>query len=334
MVEDVMKKNKLVSFLMICVFSAMVTGCKKEEETLVSVEIETEEENMFGLTEDEQKMYAEYAAGVLMKYNAGSNLRLLEGQALVREMAAEESKREQAAKRAQAVAEYEANKGQSNTKDNQSAEGSSSGSSQGTSISYISDMSKAVDAGAFAITYAGYEVTDSYPSSGEDILLAVDAKQGKTLLVTKFLVNNISGQTEHFDMFSKQAKYKLNLNGTSYKSQYTLLWDDLSMYKADVDAGAVIETVLIFEIPESVPSNNIGEMVLSITTGNGVSSMKLEGGTIAITEETQLSDLEQEGEENFEDSSSSEGTFDEIQTENEDESDEGGNVTVVGSNRN
>lgn len=331
MVEDVMKKSKLVSFLMICIFSTMVTGCKKEEETLVSVEVEAEEENMFGLTADEQKMYAEYAAGVLMKYNAGSNLRLLEGQKLTNEMAAEERQREQAAKRAQAVAEYEAGKSQGNKKDNESQTGSSSASSQSSGVNYITDMSKAVDINAFTITYAGYEVSDSYPSSGEDVLLAVDAAQGKDLLITKFLVSNISGQTEHFDMFSKQAKYKLNLGGTAYKSQYTLLLDDLSMYKGDVDAGAVIETVLIFEIPESAASS-LDEMVLSVTAGDGVSSMKLQGGSVSISEVAQPIDLEQDVEEEHGDFVEEDSDI--LQTESENESDESGSVTVVGSDSN
>ena len=77
-----MKKNKLGFLLIICAASLMFVGCNKKE-TEVVTGIEIEEENMFGLTESEQKMYAEYAAGVLMKYNAGSNMRILEGQKLI-----------------------------------------------------------------------------------------------------------------------------------------------------------------------------------------------------------------------------------------------------------
>ena len=77
-----MKKSKIIFFLIICILVTVLTGCsKKEAEDIVSIEVE--EENMFGLTESEQMMYAEYAAGVLMKYNAGSNMRVLEGQKLI-----------------------------------------------------------------------------------------------------------------------------------------------------------------------------------------------------------------------------------------------------------
>ena len=45
------------------------------------------------LWDEEQKMYAEYAAGVLMKYNAGTNNRVLEGQKLIQQEAKEEAQK-------------------------------------------------------------------------------------------------------------------------------------------------------------------------------------------------------------------------------------------------
>ena len=327
-----MSRNKLVPFFIICMCSAMLVGCNKEEEEIVAeTVIETEEKNMFGLTESEQKMYAEYAAGVLMKYNAGSNMRVLEGQTLTKQEAKEEAVREQAARREQLAAEYEANKSQSNKADNQTSGNSSSGSSQEAGVSYVSDMAVATGMNAFTITYAGYEITDTYPSSGEDALLAIDAGQGKSLLITKFLVSNISGQTEDFDMFSKQAKFKVNMNGANYKSQYTLLLDDLSMYKGDIEAGAIVETVLVFEIPESAASN-IGDMVLSVTTEDGTSSMQLRGGSVTQTETAEPA--VQESMDNSEDSEQTETGSEDTEPESENESGEGGNVTVVGSDSN
>lgn len=327
-----MSGNKLAPFLIICMCSAMLVGCNKEEEEIVTeTVIETEEKNMFGLTDSEQKMYAEYAAGVLMKYNAGSNMRVLEGQTLAKQEAKEEAAREQAARREQLAAEYEANKSQSNKTDNQTSGSNSSGSSQGSSVSYISDMAVATGMNLFTITYSGYEIADTYPSSGEDALLAIDAGQGKSLLITKFLVSNISGQTENFDMFSKQPKFKVNLNGANYKSQYTLLLDDLSMYKGDIEAGAIVDTVLVFEIPESVASN-LGDMVLSVTTEDGTSSMQLRGGSVTQTETAEPA--VQESMDNSEDSEQIETGSEDTEPESENESGEGGNVTVVGSDSN
>lgn len=364
-----MRKMKLTSFLMIGICSVMLVGCNKEKEEIAAeAVIEVEEENMFGLTESEQKMYAEYAAGTLMKYNAGSNMRVLEGQTLINQEAKEQAAKEQAEKRAQLAAEYEANKKNNSSKNEEQNSGNGmSGSSEGSGINYVSDMASATGTDAFSIVYEGYEITDSYPSSGDDLFMAMDARQGKVFLVTKFEVTNISSQTENFNMFSKQGKFKLNINGERYKSQYTLLLDDLSMYRGDIDAGETIDTVLIFEIPQSAASN-IGDMVLSITVEDEVSAMQLQGGSgvintdinleeenvetdsddgnwESIDSEPEKTDFEQESlDENQQDdeyNDLAEEYMEALEAENtnsnysENISDRGeGNVTVVGSNRN
>ena len=259
------------------------------------------------------------------------------------------------------LAEYEANKN-SNKKEEQDSEDSSSGGTDGNEISYITDMSQVIGTDAFSIVYDGYEITDSYPNSGDDILMAMDATSGKLLMVTKYKVTNISGQTENFDMFSKKGKFRLDLNGERYKSQYTLLLDDLSMYKGDIESGESIDTVLIFEVPEATVSN-ISDMVLSITVGDEVSSMQLQGGSSVMWTETVepvWMDFEQgstdenidseiviqdSNNENIEESGYNdlaEEYLNAIEAENagliydggSGESQEGGNVTVVGSDRN
>ncbi len=360
-----MKKMKLVSFLVICMFSTMIIGCNKEKESEVVAgeEIGSEEENMFGLTESEQKMYAEYAAGALMKYNAGSNMRVLEGKKLINQEAKEQAAKEQAEKRAQLAAEYEANKKNNSSKNESQNSGQSS--SGGVGVSYISDMSQATGTDAFSITYDGYEITDSYPNSGDDILMAMDATPGKLLMVTKYKVTNISDRTENFNMFSKQGKFRLSLNGKRYKSQYTLLLDDLSMYKGELDAGEIIDVVLIFEIPESEASD-VNDMVLSITVDGESSSMQLQGGSGVMNNveknegqeenafETEYMDSVQESidnelentdfEEDAEYNDLAEEYMEALEAENAgllnnsdnnfSEENTGGNVTVVGSNRN
>ena len=340
-----MKNRKLGLVLFATVL--VLTGCNKEEEQKEEIAVVEEiDETGFGITLEEQKMCAEYAAGVLMKYNAGSNMRILEGQTLINQEAKEKAAKEQAEKRAQLAAEYEANKKENSDKKNDQNSGDgSSGSSEGVAISYITDMSQATGTDAFSIIYDGYEITDSYPNSGEDILMAMDATSGKLLLVTKYKVTNISGQTENLNIFSKQGKFKLKLNGKSYKSQYTLLLDDLSMYKGDLEAGETMEGVLIFEIPEAEASN-VNDMVLSITVDGESSSMQLEGGsTVMWTETVEEAESEEDSivtesieldqnelDENPQDeeyNDLAEEYMEALEAENA-----GGNVTVVGSNRN
>ena len=350
-----MRKIRLFSLLVIGIMSLTFSACNKKEEVM-EVVAETEEVNMFGLTDEEQKMYAEYAAGVLMKYNAGTNNRVLEGQKLIQQEAKEAAASEQALRREQSAAEYEKDKN-SNKKEN-TASGSSSGEAA-TSVSYISDMASVAGMDDFSVLYIGSEITDSYPKDGDDIFMAMDATAGKVLLVTEFQVRNNSSETKNFDMFANQGKFKLKLNGKSYKSQYTLLLNDLSMYKGDLEGGESVETVLIFEIPQSA-AGSIGDMTLAITIDGNTEYMSLAGN---VSSDVNVDAWQEEMTED-------EDAMDAVDNENEEDAtavkDEGGeetsdladeymealeamesgtiyegtvnstsgNVTVVGSNRN
>lgn len=339
-----MRRSKLYFVLLIGMCATMLVGCNKNKDDVAMQPVIEEEKNMFGLTASEQKMYAQYAAGTLMKYSAGSNMRILEGQVLINREAKEKAERERAEKRAQLAAEYEAEKKEKEkkNKDKDSGNGTTT-SSEGSEISYISDMSQATGTDAFSIIYDGYEITDSYPNSGDDLFMAMDATTGKLLMVTKYKVTNISGQTENFNMFSKQGKFRLDLNGKRYNSQYTLLLNDLSMYKGDIAAGETIEGVLIFEIPEA-EAPNVNDMVLSVTVDGETSSMQLQGGSTVMWTETakEIADdvegieemqpeqeISEEEPQDSDHNSLAEEYMEAIEAENA-----GGNVTVIGSNSN
>ena len=199
-------------------------------------------------------------------------------------------------------------------------------------MNYINDLSTATGTEAFSIQYDGYEVTSSY--SGMEDFFTVEATPGKVLLVTKFAVTNISDQSENLNLYSAQTKFKLKLNEESYKAQQTLLLNDLSMYKEDLEAGATAQTVLVFEIPEASASNT-GNMELKITVEDKESTMLLQGGSAVVNvkeeQSEEVTDLAAEyeaalqaEEANQEEVDSESGTMEEEKS--------GGNVTVVGSN--
>lgn len=260
--EDFMKKIKINTILLVVLAAVLLTGCNKEEAAVPEEEIMES-----GLTEAQQQMYAEYAAGVLMKYNAGTNMRVLEGQQLVREEEEENARKEQQAKREQRVEEYQQNKNQ---------ESSSVSDNSASAVAYIDDMGTLLGMESFSIVYTGYEITESYPSeAGEDIFVAMDATPGNTLLVAKFAVTNTGSDTQNFDMFSEQGKFRINVNGKTVGAQYTLLLDDLSMYKGDIEAGATVNTVLVFEIPQE-QAEGLGSLNMTIRTEDISGTMLLQ----------------------------------------------------------
>lgn len=261
-----MKKIKISAILLATMMAVLLTGCNKE-----GTEVSGEELTEAGMTREQQQMYAEYAAGVLMKYNAGTNMRVLEGRQLVRAEEEENAKKEQQAKREQAAAEYE----QGNQPESSSTDGDADGSETAETVAYVEDMGNLLGMEPFSIVYMGYEVTESYPSeASEEMFMAMDATAGNTLLVAKFAVTNTGSDTQTFDMLAKQGKFRVNVNGETIGAQYTLLLDDLSMYKEDIEAGATVDTVLIFEIPQE-HAETLDSIEMTIKAGDVSGTMLL-----------------------------------------------------------
>ena len=281
-----MKKQWIVTAAAMGILSLSLTACKGDE--ISQADIQALKEEQAAIEEQQNKIIAEYAAGVLMKYNSGSNSRVLTGEKLLIEEAKEEAKKAQEEKRQQLFEEYEKEqkKEATDTKDSASTnEGKSGGSEKEIpQVQYVEDMSSLVGTSSFSIVYSGYEITDSYT---EDLLsFTVDAKEGKVLLVTKFVVSNISGQEEELDVFSLEPEFRIKLSNKVRKAQQTMLLDDLSMYKGRIQAGEVKEAVILFEVSKEI-ADKLDNMELLIKTDAGEGRMLLEGtsGIVTLPEE-------------------------------------------------
>lgn len=325
-----MKKRWVAVVTLIGIFSLGLIACKNENS---EVEAEVQQEDLAAIEEQQNKIIAEYAAGVLMKYNAGSNSRVLRGEKLLIEEAKEEVKRAQEEKRQQLFEEYEKQKNDEegkNTEVSTEKDGKIDGNSTESSrIEYLEDIASFIGTPSFSITYSGYEVTDSYL---EDLVsFTIDAREGKVLLVTKFMVSNIGGQEEELDILSVAPEFKLKLGDKVTKAQQTMLLDDLAMYKGSFDNGETREMVLIFEIANETASS-LGNMELSIKTAADEGRMLLEGGEniLPIVNENVVT-TEEVGEEVAEEDI--DGDLEEVISE-EAATEEGATVTTVGSNNN
>ncbi len=104
------------------------------------------------------------------------------------------------------------------------------------------------------ITYTGYEVVPSYTdstSAGGSIAFSLDATPGSQLLVANFALTNNSGEDAMVDIFNKNVRFRLVLNESNRKpALFTMLLNDLSIYKDTVAAGETKQVVIICEIAE------------------------------------------------------------------------------------
>ena len=271
-----MKKQWLIAVAAMSILAIGLVGCKKEN---AEVETEIQEvEDREAIEEAQNKIIAEYAADILMKYNSGSNYRVLDGQKLLVEEAKENAAKAQEEKRQQLLEEYQKNEKEDEKQESVStAVSPSSSASEGTEsvpeIQYISDMAAAMSLPSFSIVYNGYEVADSYQ---EDLIsFTVDAREGKVLLITKFTVTNTAAQEEELNVLALAPEFKLNIGNRNIKAQQTMLLNDLSMYKEKISAGESREAVLIFELDQEVASVS-GNMELILNINEQTGRMQLE----------------------------------------------------------
>ena len=271
-----MKKQWLIAVAAMSILAIGLVGCKKEN---AEVETEIQEvEDREAIEEAQNKIIAEYAADILMKYNSGSNYRVLDGQKLLVEEAKENAAKAQEEKRQQLLEEYQKNEKEDEKQESVSTAVSPSSSvSEGTEsvpeIQYISDMAAAMSLPSFSIVYNGYEVADSYQ---EDLIsFTVDAREGKVLLITKFTVTNTAAQEEELNVLALAPEFKLNIGNRNIKAQQTMLLNDLSMYKEKISAGESREAVLIFELDQEVASVS-GNMELILNINEQTGRMQLE----------------------------------------------------------
>ncbi|MBQ9991527.1 MAG: hypothetical protein IJP31_11420 [Lachnospiraceae bacterium] len=253
-----MKKKSLFAVMLACSLGLALTGCSQSQELTLS--------------EQDQQLVTEYAVNVLMKYNAGSNMRVLSGQELLQAEAEEQARLEREAKRQQLAADYQDSQ---QTQETVSGSSTSAGStSEAETIATIEDLGNFMALDQIAITYQNYEITDSYQEPDGMGMMAIDAGNGKSLLVAHFTVSNNSGETRHLDVLSQNGKFRLKADSKAVQSEYTLLLNDLSMYKGDIEAGASLDTVLIFEVSQEQAAAESLELIISMDGQDGSITIK------------------------------------------------------------
>lgn len=121
------------------------------------------------------------------------------------------------------------------------------------------------------VSYEGSYVADSYM---EGSAYFVDADAGKTFYVMKFKLTNTTDQDVVVNNATKSPIVKLVSEAVTVKSEVTFLTSDFSTYQGTIGAGESVETILLFEVSETV-AEQISAPTLEITIGNSTKTIKL-----------------------------------------------------------
>jgi len=206
------------------------------------------------MTDDEQKLVAEYAAGLLLKYDNSFTNSILTEEQLEKAKLEERIQREREEKTKRLAEEYVAKTKAAENKNgtDEAGQKNEAESEQEDNVETISanDIGGFLDIEGLNIEYNGYDTVKSYPETGNSVF-SVDAANGKELILTKLSVQNTTNDTINLDMFNSGAMFYLSMSDkTTIPCSSTLLLDDFSIYKDSINSGATVNTILLFEVNE------------------------------------------------------------------------------------
>lgn len=227
----------------------------------------------YELTEDEQNFVAHYAAYAVAKHNkyqkdgmnAKSKKALLENEAKVQE----HLNRVQETLNGQgggSTSETNPNTGDG-TQQNPGEVGANAQVQPGVLLKDVLGYGEAVQ-----ISYEGYELNKNYD---EGTYLSIGANAGKTFVIMKFSLKNVSGQNVTADALSKKLAFSM-ADGETIKANAltTLSMADLATYQGTIAAGQTVTNVLLFEVDDAV-AQSVKNPQLRVKNGSNISNVKI-----------------------------------------------------------
>lgn len=119
------------------------------------------------------------------------------------------------------------------------------------------------------VVYDHYDIASTYPPNDMELAFSMKAAPGKELLVVHFNLSNPGGEEIEAYTDSSDFKIRLLLNGSEkLRADVTFLDNDLMNYRGQLTPGAVVDSVIVFEIPEGGQVSSMDLLILDGETEN------------------------------------------------------------------
>lgn len=217
------------------------------------------------MTDEESNLIGEYAAITLLKYDANSRSRLVDLTQVEEKTEADVSSVPETPSPEESPTQQAPDISDTPVIDNRDE------NNYGTdSVESFLELPEGV-----SVVYTGYQLCQSYPEE-ENRYFALDAAEGKELLVLCFSLQNNSGTTQELNLMERRDNYKLTINGNYSKTALpTMLINDLAAYKGTIPDGGAEEVVLVIEIePEQV--STVETIALRLKNESKTSTIQLQ----------------------------------------------------------
>ncbi len=242
-------RKKITGTVMLLFIAALAAGCGNK---------------IPEMTEQQQELIVEYAAGTVLKYDKNYESKLVE--LTIEETAGSEPVKEEETSEAEKDEEEVVNgSGEEVTViDNTEA------------VTTVASIEEFMQIDSIAITYTGYETCDMYPENneGSELFFFMNATQGNKLLVLKFNIENFSGAEKEVNIAQSNVRFKVSVDGVEKNALTTMLLNDLAYYNGVLAPGESAELVLVCEVPVE-QSENISSLALVLKSVDNEATISL-----------------------------------------------------------
>lgn len=243
-----MKKKNITAALMAVLLSFGLSGCGENQ--------------IPAMTADELQAVGEYAAITLMKYDASRRSRLVE--------LPEESISPIYDSYEPEITKPEEPSEMKPADDTPVVNSQGGGADSSYTIEEVMELPDGI-----SVSYRGYELCDYYPYDEEESYFAVQAAQGKKLLVLQFSITNNSGREQNVDLLSSGMVYRITVNETvTRQALLTMLMDDMTTYADIIPADGSAEVVLVAEVEDSMAAE-LTSVNLKLKNGSKTCTIQL-----------------------------------------------------------
>ena len=233
------------------------------------------------LTEEQSGLIAEYAAGLLKKYDK-NGARLMNPDAIKepeeekpQEVAPTPEPEEAPPEEPQGTPADELSFEDLSEMEGDSDPGVEDLNSEDITFS-IKDIGECLNIPGIDVVYKDFELCDTYPEHPDNSwLISMAAREGKKLTIVRFTLQNNGDSDAACDILNAGKQYRLIVNHEKRINEtVTVLMDSFSQFNATIPAGGSEDAVLIFELDNDL-ADSIRSLDLVIKDSLGTETFRL-----------------------------------------------------------
>lgn len=224
--------KRIGCLLVIVMMLAGLTGCGRE------------------LSTEENRMIAEYAADLLLKYDKDYQSKYMDTENGTEAVTTTEQETEATT---EAVTESVSDTTETET-ENTTETGSEDSTLPPSDGGSVQDIAEIAGLDGISIRYNRCMFLDRYPSIDQDgAFIYLEADEGYKLVVVKFDITNETTEDKMVDLLNTDLSYRLVMNQSkAAKPMLTILMDDLGTFSATVPADSEQSAVLVFQMADGL----------------------------------------------------------------------------------